>query len=229
MNKKFLVVLLSLLISLTATGCDTADTERNNTNAKTETESERVTLCENETRELLSQSFSPAAFFDHGEADADLTDEEIKSALSNIPTGQYEAYPDTHTVPVSATLYKDGKVVSIDPNDERLIRLTNFFNNCVYYSQCAYTQGLLPVDYIDNHVTGCDFRLELTYMPYGETPPAPYGTCTTICDTIVVTDEFTLMAHDLPGYEGEGERYPFRAVGYSPLYGTYHFLDLFGF
>jgi len=47
MNKKFLVVLLSLLISLTATGCDTADTERNNTNAKTETESERVTLCEN--------------------------------------------------------------------------------------------------------------------------------------------------------------------------------------
>ena len=227
MNKKFFVVLLSLLISLMATGCDTADTERNNT--KTETESESVTLREDETKELLSQSFSSAAFFDHGEGDATLTDEEIQSVLANIPAGQYEAYPNTPGAPVSATLYKDGEAVSIDANDERLIRLTNFFNNCVYYSKCAYTQGLLPADYMDEHVIGCDFRLELTYTSYGETPPAPYGTATGMCDTIVVTDEFTLMAHDLPGYEGESERYPFRAVGFDPLYGSYHWLEIFGF
>ncbi len=225
MNKKFFVALLSLLISLAATGCDTADTERDTT----ETESESVTLREDETKELLNQSFSPAAFFDHGEADPALTAEEIKSALANIPTDQYEAYPDTHTVPVSATLYKNGEAISIDVSDPRLIGLINLFNNSVYYEKCAYTQGLLPADYIDKHVTGCDFRLELTYTPYGETAPAPYSTCTTMCDTIVVTDEFTLISHDLPGYEGEDERYLFRAVGLDPLYGSYHWLELFGF
>lgn len=222
MNKKFFIVLLSLLISLTATGCDATETE---------TETESVTLREDETKELLSQSFSSTAFFDHGEGDAALTDEEIQSVLANIPTDQYEAYPDTHTVPVSATLYKNGEAISIDARDPRLIGLINLFNNSVYYEKCAYTQGLLPLQDLEESILHNDFRLELTYTPYGTEGPSPYGTCTTGCDTIVITNtrSFTLIAHDLPGYEGEEAEYPFQAVDFSPLYQSYPWLELFGF
>lgn len=45
--------------------------------------------------------------------------------------------------------------------------------------------------------------------------------------------EFTLLAHDLPGYEGQEDKYPFKAVGHYPLFAgpgrDYFWLDLFGF
>ena len=161
-----------------------------------------------------------------------MSDAELKTVIASIPRDAYEAYPETHGVPLSATLYKDGEVITIDPHDQRLIALTNFFNNCVYYSKCSYTQGLLSVDDIEENVTVADFRLELKYTPYGDQGPSPYGTSTSRCDTIIVTNSyvgFTLIAHDLPGYEGKEDQYPFRAVVYMPLYDTYPLLELFGF
>ena len=178
-----------------------------------------------------THNFTSDSFF-HVEEGDDLTNEEMQSVISDIPSDKYESYPNTQNVPVSATLYKNGEKISIDVNDPRLIKLTNFFNRCVYYSKCAYTQGLLPLDDLEKNVTGADFRLELKYTPYGDIAPAPYGTHTTLCDTIIVTNSyagFALISHDLPGYEGQEDRYPFRAVGYFPLYGTYPWLDLFGF
>ena len=87
------------------------------------------------------------------------------------------------------------------------------------------------MDYLEKNVIGSDFRLELTYIPYGNEGSSPYGNCTTMCDTIIITNSysFTLIAHDLPGYEGQEERYPYRAVGFYPLYNSAPWLDLFGF
>lgn len=181
-------------------------------------------------KKLLGESFTPDTFFNINEGEPRLSDAAIKQVISNIPHDKYEAYPNTHTVPISATLYKDGEIIYIEASDPRLIRLTNFFNNCVYYSQCAYTQGLLPLEDVKQETTA-PFRLELKYAPYGDEGPSPYGRCTTMCDTIIITNSysFTLIAHDLPGYEGQEERYPYRAVGFYPLYNSAPWLDLFGF
>lgn len=191
-----------------------------------------LTACRNADIDLSDKGSSVASILNITEGTR-LSDAEIKAVISEIPSDRYEAYPDTHGAPLSATLYKDGEMISIDVNDARLIALTNFFNQCVYYSKCAYTQGLLPWDYLEEHVTGADFRLELKYAPYGDVAPAAYGKCTTMCDTIVISGSgsgFILIAHDLPGYEGNEERYPFRALGVSPLYdGTYPWLEWFGF
>ena len=180
-------------------------------------------------KQLLGESFASEPFSDVSEW-VDLSNEEILAVIEKIPSDKYEAYPNTHTVPIAATLYKDGEIIYIDANDPRLIRLTNFFNNCVYYSKCGYIQSLLPLEDI-KQVTTAPFRLELKYVPYGDTSPGPYIRCTTMCDTIVITnsDSFTLIAHDLPGYEDREQEYPFRACEFYPLYNDYAWLDLFGF
>ena len=213
MFKRIFALFISLFILATFTGC-------NDTNVEP--------LSDEEKAALVSDSFSPDTFFNVKEGE-DLTNEEIRDVVSNIPSEKYESYPDIHNSPLTATLYKDGESILLERNDPRLIGIINFFNNCVYYSQCAYTQGLLPLDYLEKNVTGSDFRLELTYIPYGNEGPSPYGNCTTMCDTIIITDGFTLMAHDLPGYEGQSDTYPFRAVGFYPLYDGYNWLELFGF
>ena len=219
MIKRMLAVLLSLLVLVTATGCHRG-------------EAEVETLSEERKNEVLSQNFASAPYSDHKEGESPLTDEEIKSVLSRVPSDVYEAYPDTHGLPLTATLYKGGEKISVALDDPRLIQLTNFFNNCVYYSKCAYVQSFLSLHTIEEKVTGADFRLELTYTPYGTTGPGAYESCTTRSDTIVITNgpyEFTLIAHDMPGYVGQEEEYPFRAAGFAPLYDSYRWLDLFGF
>ena len=220
MIKKMLVLLFALILSVTLFGCD--DTGKEDV-GNIPASSDNTLKSDNMTRE----NFASAPFFSTEEG-THLSDEDITDIIEKISSDKYEAYPNTHNVPVSATLYKDGKEISIDLDDERLIKLINFFNNCVYYSKCAYTQGLLPLESIEK-VTDANFRMELKYTPYGEIAPGPYETCTTMCDTIVITNEFTLLAHDLPGYEGQGKRYPFHAVGFYPLYDTYNWLELFGF
>ena len=216
MFKRIFALFISLFILATFIGC-------NDKNVKP--------LRDEEKAALVSDSFSPDTFFNVKEGDS-LTSEEISSVLSDIPADKYEAYPDTHNIPLSATLYKDGKVVLLERDDPRLIGIINFFNNCVYHSQCAYTQGLLPLDYLEKNVTGSDFRLELKYTPCSDTAPMAYGKTTTGCDTIIITNSssgFTLIAHEIPGYEGQEERYPYCAVGLSPIYNNYPWLDLFGF
>ena len=220
MIKKMLILLLALILSVTLFGCvDTGKGDAGDISASDNTL---------QSNNMIREDFASTPFFSIEEG-TNLSYENITNIIEKISSDKYEVYPNTQNVPVSAILYKDGKEISIELDDERLIKLTNFFNNCVYYSKCAYTQGLLSTDYIEEYVTGCDFRLELKFVPYGEIGPSPYGTCTTMCDTIIITDDFTLMAHDLPGYEGQSDTYPFHAVGFCPLYDTYDWLELFGF
>ena len=219
MIKKMLILLLALILSVTLFGCD--DTGKGDAGDISASDN---TL---QSNNMIREDFASAPFFSIEEG-TNLSYENITNIIEKISSDKYEVYPNTHNVPVSATIYKDGKEIFIDLDDERLIKLINFFNNCVYYSKCAYTQGLLPLDSIDK-ASKADFRMELKYEPYGETAPGPYEACTTMCDTIVITNNFTLIAHDLPGYEGQSERYPFRAVGFYPLYDTYDWLELFGF
>ena len=85
-----------------------------------------------------------------------MTDNEMKSIIHNLPDDKYETYPDLHNIPLVATLYKGGEVISIDLDDARLIRIINFYNNSVYYSQYAYTQGLLNINYLEKEVLNED-------------------------------------------------------------------------
>ena len=216
MVKRIFTLLISLFILATFAGC-------NDTNVDP--------LSDEEKAALVSDSFTSHTFFNAKES-YDLTDEEIISVISDIPSDKYESYSGTHNIPLSALLYKNGESILLERDDPRLIGIINFFNNCVYHSQCAYTQGLLPLDYLEENVIGSDFRLELKYTPCSDTVLSPYGKYTTGCDTIIITNSssnFTLIAHEIPGYEGQKERYPYRAVAFSPLYNSYPWLALFGF
>ena len=231
MFRKILLVLISLFLLLSLVGCDNiadSSTSSTTTPSATTVYTAAATTATTTTAATTAAATTTLSIADVKEG-SHLSNEEIKALIATIPSDKYETYPNTHNAPVSATLYKNGEKISINVDDERLVKLINFFNYCVSYPKCSYIQSFLSIDYIEEYVTGCDFRLELEYTPYGNIPPSPYGTSTTMCDTIIVTNRFTLMAHDLPGYEGQSERYPFRAVEFWPLYDTYNWLALFGF
>ena len=222
MIRKILIFLMCISLLTSLFGCD--DRADDTDPAGTDT----VTAVPIDYSKIISDSFSAEKYFDVEEG-SDLLDEEIKAIIANIPSDKYETYPDTHNAPVSAMLYKNGEVISIRADDERLIRLINFFNNCVYYSSCSYIQSFLSASYVQENVSSCEPRLELTYTPYGEKGPGAYERGTTRSDTVIVTDFFTLIDHDRPGYEWQSEEYPFTAAGYLPLYSSYDWLELFGF
>lgn len=155
---------------------------------------------------------------------------EIAELWNLIPDDNYESYPLQHNAPISATLYKNGQEIPIDANDPRLIRLINFFNNTLYYKQCAYTQSNLPLAYLEENVTNESFRLELHYEPYGDRLPSPYGTYTSTCDTIILTgNTFFLINRSVPGYEFDVVNYPILAIGVTPLASQLSWLAELGF
>ena len=241
MIKKIFALFFSLLILFLFVGCDntqtestdkatestqtstTAQTTQVSTTTQTSTTTPGAQIDENER--LLSDTFSPTPYSDVKESEAPVSDEEMKAIIAKIPSDKYEVYPNTHTIPVSATLYKDGEAITIAADDPRLIQLTNFFNNCVYYSKCSYTQGFYSLPYIET-ILSAPFRLELNYIPYGN-DAMPYGKETTGSDMFVVTQSFTAINHSRIGYDEAN--YPFRAVGFLPLYRSYNLLELFGF
>ncbi len=158
-----------------------------------------------------------------------LTNEEIGAIVSLVPTDGYEEYPELHSTPITATLYKGGEETALDVNDKRIVGLMNFYNNSVYFSQYSYTQGLLPFDDIEKYSSE-EFRLVLSFEPDKETSVIGYDTNILRCDTFIVTNKwFVIIAHDSQGYEGEEDRYPYAAYGHSPLHLDYPWLDLFGF
>ncbi len=228
MIKKIFSLFLSLLVLFVFVGCDntqneSADEVTRIEQVSTTTQSEQIG--ENLKERLLSDTFSPAPFSDVKEREAPMSNEDMLAIISKIPSDKYEVYPNTHTIPVSATLYKDGEVIFIAVDDPRLIQLTNFFNNCVYHSKCSYLQGLYSLDSIEK-ILSTQFRLELKYVPYG-LPATPYGKEITGSDMFIVTKSFTTIAHDRSGYDEEN--YPFYATGFWPLYDGYNLLELFGF
>ena len=228
MIKKIFAIFLSLLMLFVLVGCDDAQKESVDEAAQdgeVNTTNQIEQIDESLKQQLLSDGFSATPFSDVGELEAPVSDEEMMAIISKIPSDKYELYPNTHTIPVSATLYKNGEVISISVDDPRLIQLTNFFNNCIYYCKCNYLQGLYSLDHIEEELSE-QYRLELTYVPYGE-PAAPYSKETTGSDTFIVTTSFTTIAHDRIGYNEEN--YPFYATGFWPLYSRYNLLELFGF
>lgn len=187
-----------------------------------------IELTEEEKQELTTNELSEA--FDCKESDEKMSDEELSTVISNVNNEKYQLYPDLHSVPLTATLYKNGKATSIDVNDPRLIGIINLHNNAVYHNQYAYTQGLLDKEYLTENVLNEDFRLELTFSPFEVPHKMKYAFKVNVCDTIIVTNKnFTLIAHDRTGYEGMEDKYPYYAFSHSPLYKDYLWLSLFGF
>lgn len=212
---------LSVLLLIGMTACDHIETTDLHSNKEYTPE---------ELEKILNPNFSSSPFSNVVEGEDPLTDNEIKAIIHNLPNDQYETYPDLHNIPLTATLYKGDEAISIDLNDSRLIRLINLYNNSVYYTQYAYTQGLLNIDYLENEVLNEDFRLVLTFSTKSNNTSISYDTNIQAYDTIIVTNkEFVLIDHNLPGYEGLEDKYPFRSVGHDPLYYNYCWLDLFGF
>ena len=176
--------------------------------------------------ESVKYSDAPYRVVEEGQI---LTNEEIRAIVSLAPTNRYEEYPELHTAPITAMLYKGGEEAALDVNDKRIVGLMNLYNNSVCYGQYSYTQGLLPIDEIEKYSSE-EFRLVLTFEPDKETPVTGYDTNVLRCDTFIITNKwFVIIAHDSPGYEGEEDRYPYAAYGHSPLHLDYPWLDLFGF
>ncbi len=225
------IFLIVIIIILNLFGCS-KEGNRLSESATEETnkfESFSNELSLEELQKLTNPDFSASPYSNVEEGSEVLSNDEIKAIIANIPSDKYELYPSLHNVPVSATLYKGDEVISVDVNDSRLIQLVNFYNNSVYYSKYSYTQGLLDIGYIEK-VENENFRLELKYTPYKNSSTVPYDTTVTLCDTVIVTNEwFVLIAHERPAYEGEESMYNFYAVGHMPLYYDYFWLDLFGF
>lgn len=177
-----------------------------------------------------STDYSAKPFFKIEGPDFSPSDLRVKFGMAKIPSDQYEAYPSTQNVPISATLYKDGEPLSVDVNDPKLIRLVNLFNNALYHEKCAYVQSYLSDTHLEE-ILGEDFRLELKYEPFGDVLPGPYVNDPARFDTLIVTNSygFVLINHDQQAYSGDRPGYSVLAAGYSPFGWQCQWLDLLGF
>ncbi|MBO5024246.1 MAG: hypothetical protein J6D11_08075 [Clostridia bacterium] len=75
-----------------------------------------------------------------GKAKAEIPKLDWNSIIASIPATYYEEYPGLHGKPLSAVLYKNGERTELSLDDERLVRLWNFYNNIVYNCKYAYTR-----------------------------------------------------------------------------------------
>ena len=259
MKKICTFTLISLLL-LSLLGCNTvgketsSTTESNNTKeeavsttdfSSTNGETENTTDFSNTGEETtnttdseepnVSAEFSTIPFLDINEGDSKPPIEEIRSAIEAIPCDKYECYPSLQIAPVSATLYKDGEVISIGINDPRLIRLINFFNNALHHDKCAYILAFLSEDYLEENVNNANFRLELKYKPFGSVMPSPYENAPTNYDTAIITGYyssfyFTLINKNSPITDGKGGIvHPITAATYEPYFNCNITLADFGF
>lgn len=214
MKRIIALILSALTIFCVSVGCDKKD------------EPPVYEFSPEELKELIDPDFADEPY-EYVEEGNELETSELEAIISKVPTDKYEDYPSLHNVPRTATLYKNGEVTFIDPKDPRLIGLVNLYNNSVYTGQYSYSQGLLNVMAI-KEAENEEFRLVLTYDPY--IPQDNQGYENSQYDTIIITNKHvTLLAHDLPGYDGSEEDYPFRAFLHIPLHSYYPWLDLFGF
>lgn len=240
MKKRILITILATVLAVNISACNYVPESDINENTDGipedtyNTSGENVSNSKDNTTEeleiLQNPNFAYSPFFTVVEGADKLTDDEMKFILLNLPADKYEIYPNLHNVPLTATLYNGDDVVPIALNDPRLIKLVNLYNNSVYYRQYYYTQGLLNIEYLEKEVLNEDFRLVLTFSAKNTGDSVSYDTNIQAYDTIVVTNKwFVLLGHDLPGYEGQEDKYPFRAIGHTPLFNDYCWLDLFGF
>lgn len=180
-----------------------------------------------ESQKIVDKGYSASLYKSDGNS--------MGQIVSKIPSDRYEEYPVLHNIPLSATLYKNGEVISIDVNDPRLVKLINMFNNTLYYSDdknMAYLLSYLSDEDLEKKVVNEEFRLELKYEPHGEQLPGPYEDDPTLFDTMIITgDWFVLINSDRPLKEFVGiENYcSVWAAVYCPYSWDGIWLELFGF
>ena len=225
MLKKIFICVISVLLLFSLVACnDGEDVMSDMTDTNDTADTLDNSFVDIDFESLLNDVYSSEAYYPE-DVDKILSAEELSEIIAKVPTDKYENYPDMHNIPLSAVLYKDGEEISIAQDDERLIAIINFFNNCAYYKICWYIQSPLSQEYLEENVTGAEFRLELKYEPFGDEIPMAYGSKTSGCDTIVITDNlFTLITHDSPSYNS-----PHQAAGFLPLGNNNSYLSLFGF
>lgn len=235
MRKAIALLLVAIITLSLLSSCNRFSSAENTENiSKESTESAPDVTAEHSTAEqdILNDKYSSQPFFDKENTTGDLSNDQIKQIISVVPCDKYEEYPFLHNEPLTATLYKNGEVISIDVKDPRLIGLVNLFNNSVHHNHCAYTQSWLPIKSLEENVLHEDFRLELTYTPYRTSQPDGLPYPITTCDTIIVTDgDFVTIAHDEDFFGTyDPENHPYKAVGYTPFYFlNANWLELFGF
>ncbi len=205
MKKALLMLLLFAVLATSLIGC-----------------AEKIEMGGISTAEEIVASEFSQPFYDKDipRGEDSLSKREIMEILAKVPADQYEAYPDLHNIPLTATLYKDGEVIEIDVKDRRLIRMINFYNNARHHWQCSYTTGSLNPKGLEE-VEQAEYRLVLTYTPFeSEIFDSHF-------DTMIVTNDwFVGISYDIP----YGNRtYPFTAFGRNPLYRDYPWLELFEF
>ena len=164
--KQIVFFFVSAILVVSVLGGCQPNTNLNHSQSSQEDSSSLPTPSSETLQELINPNFSdsPYEVVEEGRPDS-LTNEEIAAIVAKVPTDKYEAYPHLHTVPLSATLYKNGEVISLDVDDPRIIGLMNLYNNSIYHSQYAYTQGLLDSNTLEEDVLNEEFRLELTFEP----------------------------------------------------------------
>ena len=220
MKRRFVLALCICLMLCWSCGCNQSITNVSTTSTTTVAYTTSAICTAEETQNLVNENFSLTSFSNVEEDLTPLSDDEVRTMITKIPSDKYEAYPDRHNIPLTATLYKGNQVISIDLDDPRLIQLINFYNNAVYFNQYAYTQGVLKPEDLDLTIHQESFKLVLTYTPHGNSFPTLY-------DTIVVTNTgFFAICYDRSAYQGE---YPDTAFGHYPLFHNYCWLNLFGF
>jgi hypothetical protein len=133
---------------------------------------------------MKNPNFS-SPFSSYKDGDDKFTEDEIKSIILRVPSDKYEVYPHLNNVPLTATLYKGDEVISLDIKDPRLIQIINFYNNSVYNTQYAYTQGLLNIHAIEK-VLNQDFRLVITFDTTDASKEIFYDTNVQAYDTMVI-------------------------------------------
>lgn len=88
--KKTIALLISAVLLLTFGGCSEDKTDMDGISTAEEL--------------LMSEYSSPFYDKDIRLRESELSDKEIEAILSEVPADQYEAYPDRHNIPLTATL-----------------------------------------------------------------------------------------------------------------------------
>ena len=143
------------------------------------------------------------------------------SKVADFVEGEhYEAYNGLYDAPISATLYKNGNVVSIGLNDTRLMKLLNFYHNSAYNHKCSVLQGRFGLQPYIEFITS-PFRLELLFeqKSYEDNSILSFEKVIVTGYSFVCIDSDTII-NGIPFAIGE---FPYGVSG------TVNWLEVFGF
>lgn len=180
------------------------------------------TACDHDDVTVQKGTINPSPFV---EIDEEFAKEQVDTIdwieVNNIiPADKYIQVDGFHTMPRSATLYKNSECIDISVDDPRLVRLWNFYTNEVNCGIYSYSQGtannLYEIE--KNH----NFRLELEFFPSFDGNSIE----TRFDKIIIVQGKFYCIMTDVPF-----ETYDYSAFLRIPLFdiGELEWLSLFGF